>query len=81
MVSLTRAHAFIHTGYSIKAQRNIYDVCQALGIQDLAVEIMQGKTNPVTVVRAVFHALEKHHKTADRIAALRGKTAAELNNA
>ena len=35
----------------------------------------------VTVVRAVFHALDKHHKTADRIAALRGKTAAELNNA
>lgn len=62
----------------MKAQRNIYDVCQALGIQDLAVEIMQGTTNPVTIVRAVFHALEHHHKPAGRIATLRGKKVEEL---
>ena len=59
-------------GYSVRAQRNAYDVCQALGIQDLAVKIMGGTVNPVTVTRAVFHALDKKHQTPSQVSEARG---------
>jgi small subunit ribosomal protein S5 len=59
-------------GYSVRAQRNAYDVCQALGIQDLAVKIMNGTTNPIAITRAIFHALDNNHKTPSQVANARG---------
>lgn len=65
-------------GYSVRAQRNVEDVCSALGVQDLAAQIMQGKTNPITITRAMFHALENLHKTPESVAKLRGMTARDV---
>ena len=59
-------------GYSVQAQRNAYDVCMALGIQDLAVDILEGTINPITVVRGMFCALDTFHKTPTQVSQARG---------
>lgn len=67
-------------GYSVRAQRDIYEICQALGIQDLAVKIMGGTTNPITITRAFFHALENKHKTPEQVSKARGMTVDQVAN-
>ena len=58
----------------MRAQHTIYDICQALGIQDLSAKIMHGATtNPVTITKTVLHALAHLHKTPDQVAKARGK--------
>jgi ribosomal protein S5 len=65
-------------GYSVRAQRNAYDVCMALGIQDISVNIMEGTTNPITIVQAMFHAFDYLHQSPSQVAAARGKTVEEI---
>lgn len=59
-------------GYSVRAQHTLYDVCNAIGIQDVAVKIMTGKTNPVTLTRAFLGAMRRQHRTPERVARARG---------
>jgi small subunit ribosomal protein S5 len=61
------------TGFSVRANHFVYDVCQALGIQDLGAKIMNGKVNPITIVKTMFHALESLHKTPSQVAQTRGR--------
>ncbi|KAI3642501.1 hypothetical protein MP228_012056 [Amoeboaphelidium protococcarum] len=65
-------------GYSIRAQRNAYDVCQAVGMQDIAVQILDGKPNPIKISRAVFHALDNLHQTPAAVANARGRSVKEI---
>jgi ribosomal protein S5 len=62
----------------VRAQRDIYEFCFALGIQDLAADIMVGSTNPITISKALMHALTYRHKTPTMISKLRGKTVEEV---
>lgn len=68
-------------GNSVRAQHTIYDLCQALGMQDLSAQILIGKTNPVTITRAFMHALEYCHRTPREIASTRGLHLREVNHA
>eukprot|EP00158_Paraphelidium_tribonemae_P004388 Partr_v1_DN26726_c1_g1_i1_m8332 putative Ribosomal protein S5 len=67
-------------GYSIRAQRNVEDVCWAVGIKDLAGQVMGGKVNPITVVRAMFQALELQHKTPTAVARARGRRVSDIRS-
>ena len=48
-------------GYSLKCQRNVEDVCHAIGVQDVYAKLMKGNSNPVTLTKAVLWALNKSH--------------------
>lgn len=54
------------------------DFCNALGIQDLAVKIQAGSTNPITIIKALFYAMENLHKTPSQVAEARGLPVREL---
>jgi small subunit ribosomal protein S5 len=60
-------------GYSVRAQRDIYEFCMSLGIKDLAAQIMVGSTNPMTISKAMMYALTYLHKKPSDVARLRGK--------
>jgi ribosomal protein S5 len=59
-------------GHSVRAQRTVYDLCQALGIQDMSAKIMAGGTNPVTIAKTFLHALNTMHFTPENVAQKRG---------
>jgi len=63
-------------GTGVIAGGSVRSVAEAAGIRDLLSKSM-GSTNPVNVVRATVQALESL-RSADAIAARRGKTAEEL---
>jgi ribosomal protein S5 len=67
-------------GYSVRAQTVIYNICQALGIQDLAARIDQGNINPIKIARAFFYALEYKHKTPNDVARSRGRLITNLEH-
>lgn len=68
-------------GYSVRAQSVVHDVFQALGVKDVNAKIMQGTTNPITIAKAVFNALDKHHKTPTQVAQARGKRVEQVSGA
>jgi small subunit ribosomal protein S5 len=70
----------IYLGHSVRAHHVIYDICQALGIQDLGAKITQGSTNPVTIARSMFYALRCLHKTPNHVSTVRGRPLQEVRS-
>ena len=67
-------------GYSVRAQHTIYDICMALGIQDIAAKIHHGATtNPVTILKTFLYALAHQHRSPEEVAKLRGKKVVEVH--
>ena len=63
-------------GTGIVAGGPVRNVVELAGIQDI-VSKSQGSSTPVNIVRATFEAL-KELRTAEQVAALRGKTVEEI---
>ncbi|CAI5756924.1 unnamed protein product [Candida verbasci] len=63
-------------GFGLRVNRNIFEMCQAVGIKDLRGKVFKSR-NPMTVCKAFFEAL-KEQKSIDELAANRGKKIIEL---
>ncbi|KAI8615952.1 ribosomal protein S5, C-terminal domain-containing protein, partial [Chytriomyces sp. MP71] len=66
-------------GFGIVANNNIHEICQCIGIRDLAAKV-RGSLNPLNVVKATFEALQLQ-RTPTEIAQARGRKVVDIANA
>lgn len=70
-IALSETHTDMGTGFGLRCQKYIWEVCKAAGIHDLAARVTRSR-NPMNTVKATVQALmgQKH---PEDIARARGK--------
>ena len=61
----------LHTGFGIRCQDKIFEMCRCAGISDLAARVTRSR-NPMNTIKATFHGLVTQ-KIPDQVARGLGK--------